>query len=82
MDIQSRKIEFIQEFLKIQNVSAIEQFEKLLKKAKIVEFGKAITPMSVIELNNRIDRSEDDFKNGKYKTSEELLAKYKNIAYN
>jgi len=76
MDIQSRKIEFIQEFLKIQNVSTIEQFEKLLKKKQIIESGKAITPMSVIELNNRIDRSEDDFKNGRYKTSDELLAKY------
>ena len=76
MDIQSRKIEFIQEFLKIKNVSTIEQFEKLLKKEQIVESGKAITPMSVIELNNRIDRSEDDFKNGRYKTSDELLAKY------
>ena len=77
MDIQSRKIEFIQEFLKIQNVSTIEQFEKLLKKEKINESGKVITPMSVIELNNRIDRSEDDFKNGRYKTNDELLAKYK-----
>ena len=77
MDIQSRKIEFIQEFLKIKNVSTIEQFEKLLKKEQIVESGKAITPMSVIELNNRIDRSEDDFKNGRYKTSDELLSKYK-----
>ena len=77
MDIQSRKIEFIQEFLKIQNVSTIEQFEKLLKKEKIVESAKVIKPMSVIELNNRIDRSEDDFKNGRYKTSDELLVKYK-----
>ncbi|MEL1245302.1 hypothetical protein AAEO56_13580 [Flavobacterium sp. DGU11] len=32
--------------------------------------------MSAEELNARIDKSEEDFRNGKYKTSEELLAKY------
>jgi hypothetical protein len=37
----------------------------------------AFNPMSMEELNNGIDKSEDDFKNGRYKTSHELLAKYK-----
>ena len=73
MDIQGRKIEFIQEFLKIDNESVIEQFEKLLKNGK----SKESFPMSVMELNKRIDKSESDFKNGRYKTSNELKAKYK-----
>ena len=34
-------------------------------------------PMSIEEFNKGIDKSEDDFKNGRYKTSFELLAKYK-----
>ena len=33
--------------------------------------------MTTAELNIRIDRSEDDLRNGRYKTSAELLAKYK-----
>jgi hypothetical protein len=33
--------------------------------------------MSIKELNSRIDTSEADFKNGKFKTSAQLLAKYK-----
>jgi len=32
MDIQSRKLEFIQDFLKLQSEEVIAQFEKLLKK--------------------------------------------------
>ena len=72
MDIQSRKIEFIQEFLKIDSEEVITQFEKLLEK---IEFKNNVSPMSIIELNRRIDRSESDFKNGRYKSSSELLSK-------
>lgn len=73
MDLQTRKIEFIQEFLKLQSEELIVQFENLLK----VETQKKLKRMSVHELNSRIDRSEEDFKNGKFKTTAELLSKYK-----
>jgi DNA-directed RNA polymerase subunit F len=76
MDLQTRKIEFVQEFLKIQSEEIISQLESLLKKkmgAKDVE----IQPMSPEELNLRIDRSEHDFKNGKFRSGEELLSKFK-----
>ncbi|MFA9192402.1 hypothetical protein AAGV28_13570 [Flavobacterium sp. FZUC8N2.13] len=73
MDLQTRKIEFVQEFLKLQSEELIVQFENLLKK----ETQKKLKPMSVIELNARIDQSENDFKKGKFKTSAELLSKYK-----
>lgn len=73
MDLQTRKIEFVQEFLKLQSEELIAQFENLLKK----ETQKKYKPMSVHELNSRIDQSEDDFKKGKFKSSTELLSKYK-----
>jgi hypothetical protein len=73
MDLQTRKIEFVQEFLKLQSEELISQFENLLKN----KAQQNVKPMSVIELNTRIDKSEDDFKNGKFKTSSELLSKYK-----
>lgn len=73
MDLQTRKIEFVQEFLKLQSEELVSQFENLLKN----KAQQNVKPMSVIELNTRIDKSEDDFKNGKFKTSSELLSKYK-----
>lgn len=73
MDLQTRKIEFVQEFLKLQSEELISQFENLLKN----KAQQNVKPMSVIELNARIDKSEDDFKNGKFKTSSEILSKYK-----
>jgi hypothetical protein len=76
MNIHARKLEFIQDFLKLQSEEAILQFEKLLKKTKIVELEKETSPFTIEELNKRISKSEDDFKNNKFKTTSELLSKY------
>lgn len=79
MDLQTRKIEFVQEFLKIQSEEVISQLENLLKSknAKGVDENEFFKPISIDEFNIRIDQSENDFKNGKYKTTSELLEKYK-----
>lgn len=76
MNIHARKLEFIQDFLKLQSEEAILQFEKLLKKTKSVELEKETSPFTIEELNKRISKSEDDFKNNKFKTTSELLSKY------
>lgn len=76
MDLQSRKIEFVQKFLKIQNEELLSQLENLLKKESSSK-SLSIMPMSIDELNARIDQSEEDFKKGKFKSSTELLEKYK-----
>ena len=77
MDLQTRKIEFIQAFLKLQSEEVISLFENLLKKKSVTEIDEEyFKPMSIADFNSRIDKSEDDFKNGKYKTTSELLKKY------
>lgn len=77
MDLQSRKIEFIQEFLELQSENAISRFEKFLKKEKNTVFETDSEPMTKAELNKRIDQSEADFKNNRFKKTSELLTKYK-----
>lgn len=78
MDLQTRKIEFIQAFLKLQSEDVISQFENLLKKKSGIELEEdiSIKQMSIEELNKRIDKSENDFKNGKFKTTSEVLNKF------
>lgn len=78
MDIQSRKLEFIQDFLKLQSEEVIAQFEKLLKKAKNIDEENKLEKLTIEELNERISKSEDDFENKKFKTTSELLSKYSN----
>lgn len=75
MDIQTRKIEFIQAFLKLESEEVISQFEVLLslKSDYVVKEDKDIKPISIREFNKRMDKSEGDFKNGRYKNTAELL---------
>jgi hypothetical protein len=72
MDIQSRKIDFIQEFLKIQNEDLISRLEKLLRSNKTKE-ETTFEPMTLDELNARIDKSINDSKNNKLTYSNDLL---------
>lgn len=78
MDIQSRKIEFIQAFLKLQSEEVISQLENILRKKSTIELeqNSDFKPISLKEFNDRIDKSENDFKNGKYKSTAELIKKY------
>ena len=73
MDLQSRKISFVQEFLSIQNEEIVSRFEKYLKKEKISMEEKVFKPMSIAELNRRIDQSEQDSINGRLIESKDLI---------
>ena len=74
MDLQTRKIEFIQEFLKLQSEEAISRLEKLLKKEKKETEKKGIKPMTVEQFNKRIDKSMEDSEKGKLTEVNNLLA--------
>lgn len=72
MNIEARKIEFIQEFLKLQSEEAISKLEEILKKEK--SSHKETEQMSVQELNKRIDKSMKDSENGRLTEAKDLLA--------
>ena len=76
MNIEARKIEFVQEFLKLQSEEAVSRLEKILRKEKNASDERIFEPMTQDELNKRIDQSESDFRNNRFKTSSKLLAKY------
>ncbi|MEP0710397.1 hypothetical protein [Algoriphagus sp.] len=74
MDIATRKIEFVQKFLKLEDADSLSKLEVLLEEETSVDdLPKRLTKE---DLNKRIDKSESDFKKGKFKTTKELLAKF------
>jgi hypothetical protein len=75
VNLQSRKIAFVQAFLKLEAEHSIDLLEKVLEKEMID--SPNFSPMSIDELNSRIAKSEKDFKDGKYISQEELEEKYK-----
>ena len=73
MDLQSRKIEFVQEFLKVQSEEVVSSLEKLLRK--INKSNDEFEPMTMGEFNDRIDKSMEDSKNGRLIKASDLKGK-------
>jgi hypothetical protein len=72
MDLQTRKIMFIQDFLKLESEKAISHLENLLQKEK--KNDSAFQIMTIQEFQQRIDKSLDDSRNGRLTEANELLS--------
>jgi len=77
MDLQTRKISFIQEFLNFQSEEIILRFEKLLKREKNRITSNKLEPMTLEEFNERIDTSIEDSNNDRVIEANELLSEIK-----
>jgi hypothetical protein len=72
MDIQTRKINFVQEFLRLRNIKLIEKLEKVLLEDKAKDYEANLKPMSIDNFNKMIDKSIDDAKQGNVANAQEL----------
>ncbi len=72
MDIQTRKINFVQEFLRLRNLKLIEKLEKILLEDKAKDYEANLKPMSLDDLNIMIDKSLEDSKQGNVVTARDL----------
>ncbi len=72
MDLQTKKLSFIQELLRVQNEEIINKLESLLNSERKKELMKEIKPMTMEELNRIVDQSEEDSKQGKLINTREI----------
>lgn len=72
MDLQARKIHFVQEFLRLNNEQIITKFEQILHIEKKKLYAEGFSPMSLANLNQIMDKAEDDAANGRVKEIHEL----------
>ncbi|WP_278035980.1 hypothetical protein [Flavobacterium nitratireducens] len=70
MNLEARKLSFIQEFLKVQSEETISHLESILRKEKKDTFHT----ISIEKLNQRIDQSLDDAKNKKITEVNDLIS--------
>ncbi|HQZ24358.1 MAG TPA: hypothetical protein PLD18_03580 [Flavobacterium sp.] len=77
MDLQTRKISFVQEFLSIQSEEVVSRLEKFLEKEKIQLFEKKLKTKTQKTLNKEIDIAIEDAKNGRVIDVFELKEKVK-----
>ncbi|MEK6450656.1 MULTISPECIES: hypothetical protein [Myroides] len=74
MDIQTRKLEFIKEFLKVQNEELINRLENLLYSEPISYDDTIEEVMSIQKLKERVEKSLSDSKNNRLTSNEILLS--------
>ncbi len=77
MNLEARKISFIQEFLRLQNEEIIIGLEKLLHKRKAELIDNDMKPMSLEKFNADINQSIEDSENGRFISASDLKAKAK-----
>ena len=75
MDLQTRKITFVQEFLRLQSEEIVAGLENLLRKKKVEQFEKRVTPMSIEQFNSEIDQALSDSENGRITSAADLKKK-------
>ncbi len=73
MDIQARKIHFVQEFLRVADDELVTKLERLLRIERKKKLEEGLNPMTMNELNEIIDKSEDDFKTERVTEARNLL---------
>ena len=73
MNIVDRKLRFVQEFLRITDEEIIGKLEQLLSSERKKKISKEFVPMTMEEFNKRLDQSEDDFKNGRFTETDDVL---------
>jgi len=72
MDLQTRKISFVQEFLRLQNEEIVSLLEQILRRRKAELLDGALAPMTAEQLNEEIDRALDDSKNDRVISAKDL----------
>jgi len=72
MDIQTRKINFVQEFLRLRNIKLIEKLEKILLEDKAKDYEANLKPLSIDRFNKMVDKSIEDAKQGNVVNARDL----------
>jgi hypothetical protein len=76
MDLEARKISFVQEFLRLESEEIVIDLENLLHKQKVELLDQEMKSMSMDQFNNEIDQSLDDAKNGRIIAAKDLRSKF------
>ena len=72
MDLETKKINFVQEFLRVKSEQLVDKLEKLLKSERLKLYEKDLFPMTSNEFNDIIDNAESDSMHGRLTSARDL----------
>ena len=65
MDLESRKIKFVQEFLRLQNEEIVSGLENFLRRRKVELLEENHHPKTMKQYDEEMDQAESDSTNGR-----------------
>ncbi len=72
MDIQTKKLHFVQEFLRLKDENLIDKLSNLLRLEKKKKIEQELKPFSQKDFNDLIDSAESDSASGRLTSAREL----------
>ncbi len=75
MELEARKLEFIQEFLRLQNEEIISELETFLRSRKAELIEQNLKPMTIEQYDDEMDQAMEDSKSGRMIEVNDLKAK-------
>lgn len=78
MDIQAHKLEFLSEYLRINDEELLLKLSTLLRRERQKRVKGYLQPMTQEELSNKLKKSENDIQEGKVMSQLEIEAYFKN----
>lgn len=75
MDLEARKISFVQEFLRLENEEIVSRLENLLHEQKVELLDQHMKPMGFDQFNKEIDQSLNDAAQSKIISAKDLKSK-------
>ncbi|MCK9617736.1 MAG: hypothetical protein M0R21_07850 [Lentimicrobiaceae bacterium] len=73
MDIQARKLHFVQEFLRVADDELVTKLEKLLLIERKKKLNRELDLLTLKEFNEIVEKSEEDFENGRVTEARNLI---------
>jgi chemotaxis protein CheY-P-specific phosphatase CheC len=77
MNIQARKLELIEEFLRISDENLITKLESFIRQEKKISLESKLKPMTINEFHEMIDQAKKDSDEGRVISHQELRNKVK-----
>ena len=77
-DLQSRKMLFMQEYLRLNDEQIIDKLNDVLHKEKSKRLKVKLKPMSQNELEEKLNRSEQNIDKGQIYSQDEVESFFKN----
>lgn len=77
MNLQTKKLHFIEEYLRLNDESIIDKLEEFLRKERKKELSEKMKPLTKYDLQRKLDRSEKDIVEGNLYVQEAVETYFK-----